>query len=255
MKKKIGLRILAGVGGFGIIAGLVFFACALLGNPVSHSLVKKSAEKYIKENYGGTDYFIESIKYSFKTGGYTVQVKSPSSVDTHFSLNADLRGRIGYNSYDSYVEGRFNTWSRIDSEYRSLADKVLDAPDFPYFREKDFGCGTIEDMGDTEAGRPPRTYGIIRKELELDKEYDAAELGKEAGHIILYITDDTASPQRAAQILLDIRKRFDAAGVGFYAVDLNLRSEGDKESLWLEDFLYGDIYEKGLEERIRESMR
>lgn len=54
--------------------------------------------------------------------------------------------------------------------------------------------------------------------------YDIWKWGSEAGKIVLYLDADTADAKTAAQILTDVRNAFDASGVSFRAIDLELQA-------------------------------
>lgn len=82
MKKKV-LKITALLIAVVLITGLGIFANSLVGNPVSKMLAERTAETYLAEEYGDTDFYIENIGFNFKDGNYYVHVKSPSSIDTY----------------------------------------------------------------------------------------------------------------------------------------------------------------------------
>ena len=83
------------------------------------------------------------------------------------------------------------------------------------------------------------------------------KLGKVSGHLVLYVRNEEVSVEKAAEILLEVKRLMDAGGVSFYAIDLVLeypraedgtkKREGRVETM---DFLYADIYEEGLAERV-----
>ena len=66
--------------------------------------------------------------------------------------------------------------------------------------------------------------------------------------------------EKAAEILMEVKHLMDAGGVAFYAIDLVLeypkpvddspRKEGRVETM---EFLYDDIYEEGMVERVNAS--
>ena len=78
-----------------LIVLVVIFAVVFFGNPVSKMLVKKSATDFIEENHSKSDYYVESVNYDFKTGGYYAIVESPSSADSSFTVYASGFGKIG----------------------------------------------------------------------------------------------------------------------------------------------------------------
>ncbi|MBR2389509.1 MAG: hypothetical protein IKA94_01795, partial [Mogibacterium sp.] len=220
MKKKV-LKITAFVVALALIAGIAVFANALVGNPISKLLAQNSAERHIEENYPDTDFYIESVSFSFKDTRYYAHIKSPSSVDSHFTIYMDMLGRVKFDFYEDDVLNGWNTADRIGTDYRKQVDAVLDSPSFPY--TCDIGYGDIEFIPEEYADNPDvPSYALHIEDLELDGIYNPAELGAQAGHLVLYVTEDTLSFERAAEIMLDIRRIMDDAGVGFYAMDFVL---------------------------------
>ena len=230
MRNKI-MRIIAFVLAMVLIAGLAWFANAMNGNPISAMLARKTATAYLAERFSHTDYYIEGIGYSFKDGSYYAHIRSDSSIDTQFSLNITMMGELRYDTYDSVLDG-FVTANRLVMEYGTLADTVLEAADYPYKAENGWGFGTLEIY-------PPEAF-----------------VHRQAGHIIIYVDSDTVTVERAAEIMLDIKARFDAAGIPFKAMDFVLQYPRPDEGMRpdgevrVRDFSYESIYEDGLIERI-----
>ncbi len=257
MKKRKTLKIIAGVAAMLIILGLGWFANAFLGNPVSKMLAKNTAEKHLAETYAGTDYYIERIGYSFKDGWYHAFVKSPSSIDTEFSLTITMGGKLRLDTYEDVLSGS-NTARRLNQEYRTLTDTVFADPAFPYTCFMDYGKLEIhprEFIDDPQYWDIPQ-YALPQEDLIVDKVYDIHELGRQAGHLIVYIDSDTITIERAAEIMLGIKAHFDAASVPFAAMDFvlqyplpeeGMRPEGDVR---VENFLYDDIREDGMIDRL-----
>ncbi len=254
--KKI-IKIIAGITAIILIGILLFVANGMVGNPVSKTLAKQSASKYIQKNYPNLDLTIERVNYNFKTGSYYALVKSQTSIDTHFDLDISMTGKILYDSYESHVLSGWNTWQRIDSEYRTMVDKVLTSPDFPYDSHIDFGSIEIKEA-DREIGPIRPVYGLVLEDLELDKDYDVKELAKTAGHITIYIESEEVTIKKASEILMNLKEIFDKADIPFYAISFVLekprKEDGspneDREEIGVNHFLYSDIYEEGLEERV-----
>ena len=104
-------------------------------------------------------------------------------------------------------------------------------------------------------------YAINQSTLLLDKIYDIRELGRQAGHLVIYVESDAVSVEKAAEIMLDIRAIFDDAGVPFAAMDFTLlypRSEDETRpdgEVSVNGFLYDEIYEDGMIERVAEADR
>ena len=259
MKKKT-LKIIAAVTAFAILAGIAWFANAMVGNPISKMLAERGAEKHLEEAYAGTDYYIERIVYSFKDGKYHAFVKSPTSMDTEFSLYITLLGKVYFDTYDSVLDG-FTTASRLDQEYRALTDSILEYPSFPYSCHIGFGTLEIypqEAFDDPNVDDIP-SYAINQSTLILDKIYDIRELGRQAGHLIVYVESNTVTVEKAAEIMLDIKAIFDEAGVPFVAMDFTLQysiPEGGQrpdEEVSVDNFPYDSIYEDGMIDRVEKA--
>ena len=259
MKKKT-LKIIAAVTAFSILVGLAWFANAMVGNPISKMLAERAAEKHLEETYTGTDFYIERIAYSFKDGKYHAFVKSPTSIDTEFSLTITMLGELRLDTYEDVVEG-FNTARRLEQEYRKLTDTVFDSPFFPY--GCDIGFGRLE-IHPQEAFDDPNVddippYAINQSTLVLDQIYDIRELGRQAGHLIIYVESDTVTVEKAVEIMLHIKAIFDEAGVPFVAMDFTLQYPLPEEGMRpdgevsVADFQYGEIYEDGMTGRVEEA--
>ncbi len=248
-------RILVAITVIVVVLGAIMF----FGNPVSKYLVTKNAGIYLEENYPDTDYEIESVNYDFKTSNYYVQIKSPSSGDSHFTLYAGTNGKIGHDTYESSVVEKWNTAERINDEYRAAVKTLLEDADFPYNQHIGFADIEFADSDALAEGIVP-DYAIKNETLELDGVYDIYEMGKKAGHLTVYIYDDDVNAQRLGEILLGIRKLFDEKNISFYIIDCILEyPRPENDGPWKEgrvevmSFLYNDIYEEGLLKRVEES--
>lgn len=261
MKKKV-LKVLALILAIVLIIGIGLFANALVGNPVSKFLATKGANEYIEKTYSDKDFVIEEVTYDFKTGGYYARVTSPTSIDSHFSLSFDWLGKLIIDSYEEVTSG-WNTAKRINDDYDKKVDDVFENNEFPFFMHISYGNieFTSEEYGE-DSSIPE--YAIYRETLEIDGIYDIDELGKKAGKLTIYIYNRDVSPEKLAEMLLNIKSVFDKSGVTFYAIDCVLEEskpeaseEGgvpkDPPRIEVMNFLYSDIYEDGLVERVREA--
>lgn len=258
MKKKILKIVLISVA-VAVVGVLIWLLLGFFGNPVSKYLAEKSAQEYLETNFSDTDYEIEDAFYDFKSSAYSVRVKSPSSEDSSFSIMAGLDGKVYHDTYESNVFERGNTANRIGNDYRKAVENIFNSKDFPY--NADIAFGDIEFVSMSyidEQGLPE--YAIITNELELDKEYDIKDFGTRAGHLTVYIQNNTVNTEKLAEILLKIKDLFDKNGVTFYVIDCVLeypKLEDDKPKsdfrVEVKDFLYTDIYETGMEHRISEA--
>ena len=257
MKKKI-LKIAAFVLALALIVGVCVFANSLVGNPVSKLLATKTAEKYLEENHPGKDYQLDGVTFNFKTICYNAHFSSPSSPDSSFSLMLGMDGKIIHDYYENNVLVGWNTARRLSDEYRAAVGKVLDNPTFPY--QIDIGYGDLEFISEEYKNAPEvPDYALITNDLELDGIYDIGELGAKAGKLTVYIWDDTVSIERLAEIMLDMKKMLEDAGVRFYIMDCVLQHPKPEEGAWKQDrvevmdFLCSDIYEEAMAARVREA--
>ena len=259
MKKCI--RIIGIVLLIALIAVLIWFGNVMLGNPVSHALASKAAKAYMSDQFSDTDYEMERITYSFKDGRYHAFMVSPTSIDGDFSVCFSMMGEYCYDTYDSVQDGS-NTAQRLNSEYRKLTDTILNDPALPYDNTQIYSImfGELEiypkEFIDDPNVHDIPDYSLVQDDLELNKIYDIKELGAQAGHLILYVDNEVISVEETARIMLDFRSMFDEADIPFYSMDFVLRhprtedGQSDDEEIRINDFLYQDIYEEGLTERI-----
>lgn len=234
-------------------AGYLFNA--FFGNPVSAHLAERSARAYLAEQYGHLDVEIERFGYSFKTADYYAHVSSPTSMDTHFSVYMRMNGEVRYDTYDSVTSG-WNTWRRLESEYRARTNALFDAPDFEL--RNDIAFGSLELKEESVYDYQPVPFGIDLQTLELDREYDINELAAQAGKIVFYMQHEDVSFETAAQGMLRLKEILDGEGIPFFAMDFVLRlprEEGQPGNggpvIHVQDFLYSEIDEDGMTQRVQ----
>ena len=258
MKKRI-LKIAAFVFAIALIVGVCVFANALVGNPISKAMATNTAEKHLEENFADKDFEIERVTFSFKDGYYHAFIYSPSSIDSDFTILVDMWGKLRYDTYEDRVLSGGNTADRISRDYRAVVDKVLDSQAFPYNEHIGYGDFDFYPRVHLEEYSVPE-YALITEDLTLDAFYDVNELGAKHGKLTIYIDDDTVSYERLSEILLDVRSIFDDAGVKFYVIDCVLEYQKNEDSskkkegrVEVREFLYADIYEEGMVERVKAS--
>lgn len=243
-----------------LTAAVVWFAAGLLGNPVSAALSRRTAHRHLEQNYSDTDFYIESVAYDFKSAGYYAKVASRSSRDSYFTLRMSMNGELRSDNYETMVLGRHNTHARLWNAYRASVKDILEVAQLPYPVEMCGGSLEIYPRAEHGESYVP-DHAMAMEELELDKEYDLRELGSRIGHVSVYLNADEITPQVAAEGLLSVRDALDQAGIRFYTIDLVLRQpkpeDGSKwdleNSIDVKDFLYANIQQEGLAERIREA--
>ena len=255
MKTKTKKRLALGAA-LVLMVAIALFSNAMLGNPISKLIVTNHAKSILAVQFAGTDYYVESVSYSFKDGNYRANIASPSSADSDFIIYFNGWGTYRGDDYTSRVEGRGNTANRVYFEYRALVERVIDSPAYPY--EVDMGYGRLEFQREVSAEWPEDA--VSQNELELDRIYNVAELGKTNGELVLYVNDSTVTAARATEILLETKRLCDEAGVTFYSIHFVLQyphidetQPRPKGSINL-DLLYTDITPEGLTERIEQTV-
>ena len=244
-----------------LVAVILFFVNAFSGNPVSKALATSTAKKHLAETYAGTDYYIDEVRYNFKDGDYHAFIKSPSSIDTEFSLYITMTGKLRLDTFEDVGSG-FNTARRLNMEYSLLADKIFYGEDFPYSCYISFATLEIypDNYMNSDYNDAP-AYAINQSELELDKQYNIRELGRRAGKIVVYVENDTVTAEKAAEVMLGMKSIFDEADLPFAAMDYVLQHPKPEEGVRSDEevcaynFLYDDIKEENLVERVAEADR
>ncbi|MBR2875988.1 MAG: hypothetical protein IKC01_02515 [Clostridia bacterium] len=257
MKKKI-LKAIAMVLAIILIIGVGVFANAFVGNPVSKYLATKGAKAHLEKTYGSTDFQIEEVIYDFKTCDYSAKITSPTSIDSHFTLSFNFTGKLTLDTYDDVTSG-WNTACRLDEDYRNLVKSVTESKDFPknYF----IAYGEIPCvLSDYPVDEKHPDFALQKEELVLDKTYDIRELGAKSGKLIISVYDEAVTEEKLSEILLEIKERFDKAGVTFKGIDCRLEppmEEGiasDYDNfVEVRNFLYSDINEDGLLEKVKKA--
>lgn len=242
-----------------LLLGIVgFFAVAFFGNPVSYLLASNGAELFLKYQCSDTDYTILKSGYNFKDGNYYARMTSPSNIDGDFTMYMNGWGQYKYDTYDSVTDG-WNTYHRLESDYRELVKTVLEREDFPIESDIDFGTLPMYAEWSGFEWDPPLDYGIVVEELIVNGEYDIRVLGAENGCIVYYAYDETITAERAGELMLLLKEELDKANVPFHAMDFVLelprREDGtrnnDAGEIRVENFKYADIYPEGMTERVQ----
>lgn len=233
-----------------ILIALIFLLLALpdlTGKPLFRSPAYNTAEAYLAEHYADLDLAIGDISWNDHGGDYHVNIYSPSSPDTKFTLVVGSRSKaVEQDTYAQDVLGGENTADRLYWEYRTLADSLLEDPAFPFDHNSSYGLLLLDEEN---------TANLVP-----DGTYDVRELGAKAGFLELHVQTEDLTAECAAQLLLALKNHMDAQNFSFCSVDLilwtrpidpNSGTLGNAEELNVSGFLYADIYAEGLEERVQ----
>ena len=97
--------------------------------------------------------------------------------------------------------------------------------------------------------------------MENNRLYDLKEIGQYNGRITLYVDSDTVTEEKAAEVLLTLKKKLNDGGVSFYSVDFVLQQpKSEKEpynrkEIRLREFLREDMEEGIIEEKVEENRK
>ncbi len=238
-KRTKALRIIALVVAIAATAWLILFAFSLNGNPVSYFLVTSNAKKYVAENYPG--YEAAAPAYSFKDGTYFVEVTKLGSEDCHFMVKYGFGGNVEWDNYESAVEQGKNTAARLNMRYRELVDTVLESPSYPF--NTDIGFGDLICRDDET-----HDFALDTATLIPDGIYDLNALAAEYGALTIYVKTEDISPEKAAEILVEIDDLMTQGGVTFKAIDLRLESDDRGSDFYIDNIHRDEISESNLVE-------
>lgn len=240
-----------------LAAGLCAMGNVIAGNPVSRMLAEKAAENYLAGKFPEGGYEVANIWFDSKRGHYGIVVQKSGSQDVRFTVDTDMKGNYHHDTYDDVLTGWY-TAHRLGSEYQTLAEPILHRLNLTYSRAY-VSCELEFEQRQWQDDPYDYQYFLNGEELIPDGMYDILEVGAAAGSLQITVEDEDVSPEKAAEILLEVRRLMDEAEVPFHSVDLTLeyprpenamdrRQEGMVE---VTGFLYEDIYEEGLAERVR----
>lgn len=249
------LRVALAAAAMALTCGILYSANGLVGNPVCKAIARNHAEKMLVQEFAGLDLEIEKASFNFKDGGYYVRVRSDSSIDTHFTIYYNGWGQYKYDTYDSVTDG-WNTYNRLSDAYRAAVKEALNA----LYGDPSIGYGDLLLHQEVDAFTPVGELpGMEPALLQVDGQYDLAELGAQYGEVVLYLDQEEVTVEEAARVLLQLRGELDARGIRFHCIDLVLekprKQDGtpsdDDTEVRIEDFRYADIYAEGLVERVQ----
>ena len=235
----------------------------LWGNPVSRILVHTRAAAYLDDTYPELpDLEIDSVVYDFKFGGWTVYVNSPTSMDTHFDLRCNGLGTVVYDLYELNVTSGSNTYARHTDGYAGMIDELFTQSNAPFHPDYLYAClltqghiayDTIPGENSPEFITIDKDFSLDPSVMELDQYYDIPELAANHGEINLSIQSEEVSVTKMTELLLDLKEFLDRERTPFYAATITITSPDYQNSIHVHDFLYSDIFEEGLEQRVQDA--
>ncbi len=238
-----------------LIIGLLALGNALVGNPVSALLARKAAENYLAGKFPEENYQVTGLAIDAKRGHYQVSVQLENSQDCNFTIDCDMLGNVHHDTYTDVVTG-WNTAERLADAYWTLVKPQAELLRETWPGASVHGTLTFESKPYEEVPYAQQ-YFYAGQPLEPDGDYDLREVGQAIGQVILWIESDEVTEEKAAEILLEVRRQMDRAVVPFAYVNLMLRHSDPEArkmgSVYLESFPREEIREEGLLHRIREA--
>ena len=252
-KRSIFLRIVSGIVAMTILCGVVYFACIILGNPVSHTLAWISVQQWIHTECPGSDYRVEKISYSPKSEYYCAYVYSPTKRDEHFKVFMTGLGEIYRNDYAGTIEYRSTTVQRLVDVYKQQGKEIF-SNDPLYADEIVLFNLNFSNHDSFYYSYEKHPDAIEQKDLVLNESEYTYALGKTMGIIDCIVEiDGEVTPERVAEVLLYTKALCDENNYPFYAFQCWVASEGyEGGSVDVGYFYYDDIYVEGLAERVKQ---
>lgn len=244
-------KVIAAVVAFAMTAGLLWFANGLLGNPVSYLIVKNNAKKYVAENYAEDGYELTKVTYNFKSGAYIASVEKPDSEDCIFGLSYAMSGELKYDAYQTRVVDGLNTRNRLYRNYFNLIETTTDTHVLPYSCDGQL----IFKFDGYDYLNEPLEFGLSKDILVPDAQYDINMLGEQAGLLNVLAVEEVLTPEKAAEILLEMDSFMEQNGVRFHSISINILSpdENSEEYYLIEFFPRSEIHSDDLVELVKQN--
>lgn len=187
--------------------------------------VRELAENYLDEQYPGHDFEITNAYHSWYDSVFYVKVQSRSSDDTYFTVTYDNSLEFFADSYERRVVNRGNTAARIVEDYEAQAKAVLEM--IPGYDWSEISFVTYSENTSNNLHFSPA--GLDRTTLELDGEYDAAEMGWDYGWLTVYFLEEPEelTVLRVLERLRQVDEAMAEAGVGYQVVEIRLITDPD----------------------------
>lgn len=209
-RKRLFLKVLAGVIALTLIGGILFVSNAFVGNPVSAMIANKAIKQYADQHYPALDLELDKAQYNFKDSSYVAKAQSKTSVDTKFSIYYH-NGEVGWDEYNDYVLGMFNTLDRFTMEYSSIVQNII---------AEELGYENNKTMVNYYKDKYIDTHGIVELDMKFDR---TLPLDAEVS-IQLNLTD--SSSENIAKVFTDAHQAFVDHNCHFSKYDLFAENEG-----------------------------
>lgn len=226
MKKKI-MRGLALIVSLILISGLYILYSAFYGNPIKKWTLRSSLIRYAEEHHPDERAQYSQVRYNFKDSQYYINVTINGSEDEAYTVSYYAARKEYDDDYRWRVIDRYNTWSRLEMEYRSFIDEQLAA----YPIEFELSFGTL-DQEMTQIHH-----------LELNSEIDFYNPPLNTS-LIVWIQSEQITVDELEKQLIDLYTHFQRRGIRIDDISLTLRNaDNHSEDLMVHNFLTERILE------------
>ena len=235
-----------------ILAGLLWVCDSFLGNPISYAAVKAHARNYLDEEYPDLDLELGPVEFDWYSGpSYWIEVTSPTSQDTYFSMKYNRLGRFVGDGYEEMVLSGTNTFSRIDRECSREMEKYLLALEKAGYQASFYLNSDWPSIYDGVIDYPfEPEYELVIARLNVDGQYDPINMIQTYGVLELSKAVEEPTQEALKEALLEIQEiRSQVWGAVPACVDLTLYN--DENSITVKGFPYKTIADRRLVVYIR----
>ena len=231
--KKRGGRVLLALLYMAYVVGATGLVQVFVGNPLAKASAEGDAAYYVERYYRGHEFTVGPAQYNMKRNGYSVWVYSTSSRDTYFEIYYNSLGIRTGDGYDRFVRTGYTTFWRLNDSYTAAVREILaDSP----FEPVDYQISLLRHRTEEEMG-----------EFEFDKEYDLNLWAYDEGSVGVTYDSMTHGEKDPAELMLEVRRLMDEAGLGFEKLDLRIRYESGHNYYVI---LYSEITKENLAQNV-----
>lgn len=223
-----------------ILVGIAFvFINAFFGNPLSASIASSRIQEYVQQHYPGEDFIVPGARYYFKNSSYVSMVQSRASRDTNFAVS--WSGGSIHDSYESEVASKFTTYRRLQSEFDSILEDIINA-EYSYPNS-----GVLGDLA-----RSDGDFSALELDMPLDIHNPPS-----ATSLVIWTSSKELSYELLAIQLLELHRLMQRRNIpiDYYTVYMAKEVRADEkpsEMLYAIDFPAEGVLEDNLPELIQE---
>lgn len=206
------------------------------------SEIMERARNHLQQVYPEKDFVIDNAYYVFKDNCYRVKISSPSSRDSYFSLDFDLKTYdLIRDSYEADVLSGYNTRKRLVEEYCAVVEPALKQIEGLRLISADLCCYSEEEA----RGKYFSPQGLKTETLIFDYSYEIKNIGKEYGYIEISFSEESLSVERCLDRLMEVHIQLAEDGGDYFVISIELEhisSEKERESFGIYGITKEDLF-------------